>query len=137
MFYDMKKIEQNRNISCYSFIILLVWYKKPPAKYTSFDPYCHLSIGIYIFMTRSRVTRTFIISSHKNKGCFTFIFYKKYFYDKKDLGVFYFHVTIYEKIIQLLFFLTFPVGVCNDISHELVAQWKQKLQLQCLPIIFF
>ena len=28
-------------------------------------------------------------------GCLTFIFHQKYFYDKMDLRVFYFHVTIY------------------------------------------
>ena len=34
-------------------------------------------------------------------------FFWKYFYDEKDLRVFYFHVTIYEKIMQLLFFSLF------------------------------
>ena len=28
------------------------------------------------------------------KGCLTFIFYQKYFYDKMDFRLFYFHVTI-------------------------------------------
>ena len=55
---------------------------------------CKLHFYTLIYYTISRISPL---------GCLTFIFYQKYCFNKMDLGLFYFRVTIYEFISMLAF----------------------------------